>query len=252
MGIPFDLHSVPFNKSETEGVSEEPFFGPEYGCARAGEMGVTTMWKQTIPLLSDVIDLCVAGNIGMNLELKVGDNLDEETQRKRGDSLVMNMIKMLKEKNAVPIVTRVSSFFTSVLRSVKEASPELPIGILYNNYFFGEEGQKIRDQTPNNFAEFFFVNTGGSIEDSRVQLRPGLDAVHLCAETVTRQEIEKAHSNGVSVLVWFSGEFTQDEETFDYLEKLGVDTICTDRPDHFYKTVALGCTRGEACEVNSL
>merc|ERR1712007_193461 len=97
---------------------------------------------------------------------------------KRGDALVTNMIKMLREKNAVALVTRVSSFFTSMLRSVKEVSPELPIGILYNNYFFDEQGQKIRDQTPNNFAEYFFV-AGGSIEDSKVELRPGLDAVHL-------------------------------------------------------------------------
>jgi len=84
-----------------------------------------------------------------------------------------------------------------------------------------------------------------------VELRPGFDAVHLCAETVTRQEIENAHSKGVSVLVWFSGEFTQNEETFDYLEKLGVDTICTDRPDQFYKTMASGCVCGEAGDINS-
>lgn len=140
---------------------------------------------------------------------------------------------------------------------MRKVDPQIRLGVLHNNYILTEKGRKIRDPTPTNFAEYVLVNrldrnSSGSLsaipattnedsghnEDNVVRLCPGMDAVHMCAETITKKEVEEAHEMGVSVLVWFPAysNLVEDERTFAHLERLGVDTVCTNRPDQFYKS----------------
>ena len=60
-----------------------------------------------------------------------------------------------------------------------------------------------------------------------------MDSANLCAETVTVEEIECAHNAKVKVLAWFPGvpDGPEDLKKFQELEQMGVDILCTNRPD---------------------
>ena len=48
-----------------------------------------------------------------------------------------------------------------------------------------------------------------------------------------KDEVEKAHNAGIKVLAWFPGipDGPEDLEKFLQLKEMGVDVLCTNRPD---------------------
>ena len=85
-----------------------------------------------------------------------------------------------------------------------------------------ENGTTLRKPTPENFLD---------------KLRPG-DSVNLCAETLKSDETEKAREKGVISMAWFPGipDANEDFAKFKELAEIGVQVLCTNRPDIAIKT----------------
>ena len=85
-----------------------------------------------------------------------------------------------------------------------------------------ENGKTLRKPTPENFLD---------------KLRPG-DSVNLCAETISSEETQKAREKGVISMAWFPGipKVNEDSAKFKELEAIGVQVLCTNRPDIAIKT----------------
>lgn len=205
-----------------EGVRVQPDF-----------FDLSAMAQQTIPCLSEVIDICLKGNVHMNVELKEGTEMSHEKEV----SFVWKVIEMLRTKKVAADQAKISSFSGRILQHVRNLAPEIPIAVLYNSFI--EPGTV--DPTPEHFAEYVIVNpvteSGSDCEpSSKFWLRPHVDAVHLFGATMREEHVKKAHERGVEVMAWFSAVPVpaENEETFALLEKWGVDTICTNRPDQFY------------------
>ena len=85
--------------------------------------------------------------------------------------------------------SRISSFNNEILWKVQKLRPKIPVGALFNKGLSrSESGPKktFREATPCEFVK---------------NLRPDMDSANLCAETVTKEEIECAHNAKVKVLL---------------------------------------------------
>jgi len=194
---------------------------------------LSAMAQQTIPCLSEVIDICLEGNVHMNVELKEGKEMSYEKEQ----NFVLKVIEMLRMKKVQAKQAKISSFSGRILQHVRNLAPEIPIAALYNNYL--EPGMCA--PTPDNFAEYVSIDPIMKSDSDceplpKLWLRPHMDAVHLCGATMQEEHVKKAHRSGVAVLAWFSAvpDPAENEKTFALMEKWGVDTICTNRPDQFY------------------
>ena len=70
--------------------------------------------------------------------------------------------------------SRISSFNIEILWKVQKLRPKIPVGALFNKGLSRFEDKTEREKTPCEFVQ---------------NLRPHLDSVNLCAETVTKEEI---------------------------------------------------------------
>ena len=149
-------------------------------------------------------------------QLKTNNDADKD------DLLLEHVIPIIKKCDPDYSHSRISSFNKQILWKVKDKLPDLPsIGALFNcGLDRDEENQKtIREPTP--IATFLD------------HLRPGKDSVNLCAETLTKAEVDLAHGKNIKVLAWFPGlpDGPEDLDKFKQLEAMGVDVLCTNRPD---------------------
>lgn len=228
-----------------------------------------TQNDNTTPSLQEVVNVCMGRarincekddgkKVYMNVEIKAIEIWSVEEHRmvvdeKATADIVKEALALLHGSNAIgktPAETncKISSFEPKVLRQVQQWRSEqrlsVPVGQLYNNgdaydevkyprHFYIElHGDKIqyfqRDPTPEKFWE---------------HLEEG-DWVNFCAETVSKEEVEKAHSQGLKVMVWFPGVSRIQRESQEKagqppgedlvllrdLQSIGVDTVCTNRP----------------------
>lgn len=168
---------------------------------------------QTIPKFEDVCKICLIEGIIMNIELKTTDSSDNE-------ELVNEVLKVVKKYDPEFKQSRISSFNHEILWIVQKKEPGISVGALFNPGLNRdqESGKMIRAETPKNFLQ---------------NLRSHMDSVNFCAETLKIKEIEEAHNAGLKVLAWFPGvpDGPEDFATFTSLEKMGVDVLCTNRPD---------------------
>ena len=71
----------------------------------------------------------------------------------------------------------------------------------------------------------------------KLALEVGAAQVDLRMDSVTEAMVREAHSNGLKVMGWFPGPMTMqalgcsDEQFFDHVLSLKVDTVCTNQPD---------------------
>lgn len=169
---------------------------------------------ETVPLFTDIIDPCILSGIIMNIEIKEFD-----------ESLIVCLLHTLKHKSALHLC-RISSFKRAVLETVRKLEPLLPLGCLYNDTIAINAGLALRQPSPDDMLHFHLS----------LGVRQPFDSVNLCAETVTREEVAACHSAGLKVLVWFPSDsppHLSDDSPDNILRiaSLGVDVICTNRPD---------------------
>eukprot|EP00397_Hematodinium_sp_SG-2012_P038326 GEMP01041680.1.p1 GENE.GEMP01041680.1~~GEMP01041680.1.p1 ORF type:complete len:254 (+),score=75.60 GEMP01041680.1:282-1043(+) len=160
---------------------------------------------ERIPLLSEVMDVCVRHNLGMNVELKTKHALE-------------GTIKMLREfPGALPLAS-ISSFDRSVLKKIIELEPSIPIGSLYNA--MQENG--LRTPTPGDFATW----NGES--------RPE-DTINMCVELVTAEDVKDIHAANKKAMVWFPVTsppgFEESPAMVKKMMDFGVDIVCVNDID---------------------
>jgi len=96
------------NYAEIKGIDAGGWFSPEF----AGE---------SIPRLSDVLDLMQGSHRTLNIELKTGMVIY--------DGIEQQLVSLLSRYRGIDVI--ISSFNHYSLRTLKSLAPELPIGALY-------------------------------------------------------------------------------------------------------------------------
>jgi len=174
---------------------------------------------ERMPLLADVVDVCLEGGLLMNVEIKPGT----------GPEKVEQTVQLLRSKGALPSC-RISSFDRDILRQVMRAEPTVPIGALSNANIRPvdpEDPSKgaIFEEVPEDFLSWF--------GDHRIEG----DSVNVRAQAVLQAPslVEEAKAMGKRVLAWCPSKndpgFEEGEALYRQLIELGVDVICTNYPD---------------------
>lgn len=176
-----------------------------------------------VPLLSDVIDVCLSGGLKMNVEMKTAD-----------PAALDATLELLRRKDALSCC-RISSFHRAALQHIMRVAPEVPLGALYNSSIApldpaNPDAGSITQPTPADFASWF--------ADHKV---PG-DSVNLKSETVTTAEIEEIRRCGKQVMIWYPGsrqpKYFDSPDEYRRLLTFDVDTICCNRPDTLVQVLA--------------
>lgn len=217
-----DVWSVEFDVQRSADGHLVVTHGPEYGENAVPSTSLAVLQEpdlghgEHVPLLTDVVDVCLEGKLLMNVELKTAD-----------PEVIDATLDLLREKNALQFC-RISSFHRAALKHVMEVAPELPIGALYNpgrgplDPSDPAKGSKI-EETPEDFVSWF--------KDHSV---PG-DSVNLRSETVTEQEVLDAKFYGKQVMIWCAcvqrPGFEEGPEEYRRLMALGADVICCNKPE---------------------
>jgi len=210
-------HSVEFDVRSTKDGVLVVSHGPESEKFPQGIVAEELLWDELralplpggvqMPTLLEVVVACLAGGLFMNVEIKPGhaDSVAE----------VLDLLERCGARDRFVI----SSFDRAVLERVFQCDPTVGVGALY------DDSQV--EATPEDFATWF-PPPG----------RPShpLDSVNLCQESVTEEEIDAAHAAGKRVLLWFPGipnkaEYDDSADRLRHLISLGVDCVCTNRPD---------------------
>lgn len=178
---------------------------------------------ERVPLLAEVVDVCLAGGLKLNVELKTADPVAIDAT-----------LELLRKKGALSSC-RISSFHRAALQHVMKAAPDVPVGALYNPSTRPIDPEKpdagnLAEPTPTDFASWF--------ADHKV---PG-DSVNLRNETFTAEEIQEARKHGKQVMVWYPGviqpKFADSAEEYRRVAAFGVDVICCNRPDILAEVLA--------------
>ncbi len=166
---------------------------------------------QTIPTLETVVQTCIKHGLIMNIELKESKFIDD---------VAAKAFDIVKKYDPDVKHSRISSFDKSILWSIQDRYPEIPVGALFNAGHHRNEaiGIMVREPTPANFLD---------------HLRPGQDSINLCAETTNEEEVRKALEKEITAMAWFPGvpDGPEDEQKFHQLKEMGFKIICTNRPD---------------------
>ena len=48
---------------------------------------------------------------------------------------------------------------------------------------------------------------------------------------VNKELVDKAHENGMPVMVWFKFDDSEDDKDYERILNLGIDCLCCNRPD---------------------
>jgi glycerophosphoryl diester phosphodiesterase len=188
-----------------------------------------------VPLLSEVFDVCLKHKLIMNVEIKASKHeasteggLDAATEKTVELTLALLKEKFSPEESKAYV--RVSSFDRTVIQKVIEKHGDFihSVGALFNGSISSSEVDGIgsitkRESTPSDFT---------------LHLRRGWqDSVNLCGETISSEEVKLAHSNEVKVMAWYPGVLSADKqedgEAMKILGEMGVDCVCTNKPQLF-------------------
>ena len=153
-------------------------------------------WQgEKVPTLVEVIDFAQAHGLFLNLEIKPSSDAAAATTAQETCRLVR---AKYAGRGDTPLL---SSFSRDALKAAQLAAPELPRGLL---------------------LEVIPLDWEQAAQDLAVR------TVHPDA-TIDAAFVQRAHAHGWGVMCW-----TIDEtEEADRLLALGVDALCTNRPDRF-------------------
>ena len=90
----------------------------------------------------------------------------------------------------------ISSFERSVLARAIERGG-IGIGSLYNRGYFTDDGTKLRQDSPDDFASWIVEQR----EKNGQSVHPN-DTVNLCIEKVDSKQVAEAHDLGVGAMIW--------------------------------------------------
>lgn len=168
---------------------------------------------ERVPIFADVVDVCLAGGLSMNVELKSSE-----------PSVADATLAILRDKAALGRFS-ISSFHRVALEHVMKVAPEVPIGILYN-----PGGAP----TPDDYLTWFGSR---SVPGDSINLRHGL---------ATRENMLEIKRHGKRAMLWCTTDRlcgTAQEETAEEYRRLidlGPDILCANRLALLVKVVAEG------------
>jgi glycerophosphoryl diester phosphodiesterase len=159
----------------------------------AGNWYSTAFRGEKLPLLSEVADRCAQHGLMANIEIKPTTGAEEETGK-----VVASAARLLWEGQPVPPL--LSSFSTEALAAAQQAVPELPRGLLLDEW--DENWQALTTQL-------------------------GCVSLHINHQVLTQARTEALKAAGLRILVYT----VNSPERARLLLSWGVDCICTDRID---------------------
>ena len=157
--------------------------------------------EQKIPTLEEVFDLC-KDKIFLNIEIK-DPNVDETFDK------VVKLIEEKKMFNQIDISSFVHEYHDKIKKYNDEHEEKIEFGYLYY------------DKEDERFIPYKFENKGCSM--------------NVYQKDVTKELVEKAHENGIPVMVWYKYDDKEDDKDYERLLNLNVDCICCNRPDEAIK-----------------
>lgn len=154
--------------------------------------------EQTVPTFNDVLDLC-KNKIFINVELK-DPNINET---------FTEVIKLIEEKkmiNQIAISSFIHDYYDLILKYNNEHDEKIEFGFLYHDK--NEKGAKIK---PVNFNYKGF-------------------SMNIYQKDITKEIVDKAHENGMAVLIWFKMKDKESNELYQKLFDYGIDIMCCNEP----------------------
>eukprot|EP00928_Gymnodinium_smaydae_P090503 TRINITY_DN74299_c0_g1_i1.p1 TRINITY_DN74299_c0_g1~~TRINITY_DN74299_c0_g1_i1.p1 ORF type:complete len:266 (+),score=32.24 TRINITY_DN74299_c0_g1_i1:40-837(+) len=176
---------------------------------------------ERVPLLADLIDVCLEHGLIMNVELKDAS-----------EACIDKTLALLRHKNATDRC-RISSFDRRALEMVLQKAPEIPIGALYHAGFFTPDGTYSRMPAPADFASWWE-------RDRSKTPRADEDSVNLCAECINEELLAEVRRCGKRLMVWFPcvptvAGFKEDAEFYKSLLGMGAAVVCCNNVDALAK-----------------
>ncbi len=147
---------------------------------------------QSVPLLKEVIDLCQDHGLGLNIELKENLGMERETLR------VLRNILEAYWPSTLPRPL-LSSFAPPMLKAAKKALPQLPRGVLFED--FPQDWAKIAEKLD-------------------------CQSIHAEYKTIDRNIIGLIHEAGYLALAYTVNEPEMAEKLLSW----GIDSLFTDLP----------------------
>lgn len=192
-GIPFLLHDDTLERTTT---GTGPAGARTIAQLKALDAGVRhhrAYRGEALPTLSELAELARQLGVAVNLELKPNPGQDEET----GRIVALAARELWRDATPLPLL---SSFSTAALRAARQAAPELPRALLVETLPL----DYLRD-----------LNACAAA------------ALHADYRTLNRDNVATLHGQGFRVMAYTVND-TLKART---LLHLGVDMICSDRPD---------------------
>lgn len=151
---------------------------------------------ERLPLLSEVAARCVQHGMAANIEIKPTTGTEEVTGR-----AIALAARQLWQDRAIPPL--LSSFSFDALAAAQQAAPELPRGLLLDQW-----------------------------DDHWQALTQQLDCVslHINHKALTAERVALLKAAGLHILVYTVNQPARAQELLNW----GVDSICTDRIDSIY------------------
>ena len=153
--------------------------------------------EQKVPTFNEVLDLC-KNKIFINVEIKDPNIYDSFKE----------VIKLIEEKkmiNQIAISSFHHDYFDLITKYNNEHDEKIEFGYLYYD-------QKEKE----NFKPYKFYTNGCSM--------------NLYQKDITKEMVDKAHKNNISVLVWFKMMDKESNELYQKLFDYGIDVICCNEP----------------------
>lgn len=149
--------------------------------------------EERLPLLSDVAERCACHGLAINIEIKPTTGLDIET----GRAVALAARQLWHERDVPPLL---SSFSIDALAEALEAAPDLPRGLLIDQW---------NDNWPSLAHEL------------------KCSALHLNHDILTEARVSKILDAGLHILAYTVNSPYRARTLLSW----GVDSLCTDRID---------------------
>lgn len=162
----------------------------------AGDWYSAEFRGERLPLLSEVTARCAQHGMAANIEIKPTTGTEEATGR-----AIALAARQLWQDQAIPPL--LSSFSFDALAAAQQAAPELPRGLLLDQW-----------------------------DDHWQALTQQLDCVslHINHKALTAERVALLKAAGLHILVYTVNQPARAQELLNW----GVDSICTDRIDSIY------------------
>ena len=154
---------------------------------------------ERIPTLEEVIIMC-KDKVFLNIEIK-------DPQIEKTTSAVLSLIDQYQMRNQIALSSFEHEYYSEL-----------------NKY-------NVTD------IEFGFLHNAKCKEDMTYDLTRSYTTCNFNARYVTKEIVETAHKNNVAILVWFSTEKNEENESeYTRIFSYGVDVICVNRIEIAMKT----------------